>query len=90
MSKDLIQIRFLDGNEKEFSKGITLHAIAESISSSLKKKAIAGKVNGELYDLHRTINQDAEIEILTVESDEGLEIMRHTTAHILAQAVKST
>ncbi|MCT9852034.1 threonine--tRNA ligase [Priestia megaterium] len=88
MSKDLIQIRFLDGNEKEFSKGITLHAIAESISSSLKKKAIAGKVNGELYDLHRDINQDAEIEILTVESDEGLEIMRHTTAHILAQAVK--
>ncbi len=88
MSKDLIQIRFLDGNEKEFSKGITLHAIAESISSSLKKKAIVGKVNGELYDLHRAINQDAEIEILTVDSDEGLEIMRHTTAHILAQAVK--
>ncbi|MEQ7803816.1 threonine--tRNA ligase [Priestia megaterium] len=88
MSKDLIQIRFLDGNEKEFSKGITLHAIAESISSSLKKKAIAGKVNGELYDLHRAINQNAEIEILTVDSDEGLEIMRHTTAHILAQAVK--
>ncbi|MEM4997219.1 threonine--tRNA ligase [Priestia sp. SB1] len=88
MSRDLIQIRFLDGNEKEFSKGITLHAIAESISSSLKKKAIAGKVNGELYDLHRAINQDAEIEILTVDSDEGLEIMRHTTAHILAQAVK--
>ncbi|WP_421536025.1 threonine--tRNA ligase, partial [Priestia sp. D3YE.R1] len=71
-----------------FSKGITLHAIAESISSSLKKKAIAGKVNGELYDLHRAINQNAEIEILTVDSDEGLEIMRHTTAHILAQAVK--
>ncbi|WP_243557944.1 threonine--tRNA ligase [Priestia megaterium] len=88
MSKDLIQIRFLDGNEKEFSKGITLHAIAESISSSLKKKALAGKVNGELYDLHRSINQDAEIEILTLDSDEGLEIMRHTTAHILAQAVK--
>lgn len=88
MSKDLIQIRFLDGNEKEFSKGTTLHAIAESISSSLKKKAIAGKVNGELYDLHRAINQNAEIEILTVDSDEGLEIMRHTTAHILAQAVK--
>lgn len=88
MSKDLVQIRFLDGNEKEFSKGITLHAIAESISSSLKKKAIAGKVNGELYDLHRAINQNAEIEILTVDSDEGLEIMRHTTAHILAQAVK--
>ncbi|MCM3792855.1 threonine--tRNA ligase [Priestia megaterium] len=88
MSKDLIQIRFLDGNEKEFSKGITLHAIAESISSSLKKKAVAGKVNGELYDLHRFINQDAEIEILTLDSEEGLEIMRHTTAHILAQAVK--
>ncbi|MEI2330795.1 threonine--tRNA ligase [Priestia megaterium] len=88
MSKDLIQIRFLDGNEKEFSKGITLHAIAESISSSLKKKAVAGKVNGELYDLHRSINQDAEIEILTLDSEEGLEIMRHTTAHILAQAVK--
>ncbi|MFP3888382.1 threonine--tRNA ligase [Priestia filamentosa] len=88
MGKDLIKIRFLDGNEKEFSKGITLHDIAESISSSLKKKAIAGKVNGELYDLHRNINQNAKIEILTLDSEEGLEIMRHTTAHILAQAIK--
>ncbi|MGE7878508.1 threonine--tRNA ligase [Peribacillus muralis] len=88
MSKELINIRFLDGNEKEFSRGITLKGIAESISSSLKKKAIAGRVNGELYDLQRNINEDAQIEIFTLDSLEGLEIMRHTTAHILAQAVK--
>lgn len=88
MSKESIIIRFLDGNEKEFSKGITLREIAESISSSLKKKAIAGRVNGDLYDLHRRIENDAKIEIFTLDSVEGLDIMRHTTAHILAQAIK--
>ncbi len=88
MSKESIIIRFLDGNEKEFSKGITLREIAESISSSLKKKAIAGRVNEDLYDLHRGIENDATIEIFTLDSIEGLDIMRHTTAHILAQAVK--
>lgn len=88
MSKESIIIRFLDGNEKEFSKGITLREIAESISSSLKKKAIAGRVNEDLYDLHRGIENDATIEIFTLDSVEGLDIMRHTTAHILAQAVK--
>lgn len=88
MNKKNIIIRFPDGNEKEYLEGVNLFEIAGSISGSLKKKAIGGKVNGELYDLHREIKKDSAIEILTLESEEGVEILRHSVAHILAQAVK--
>lgn len=88
MSEKMIKIRFPNGREQEYAKGITLEAIAESISPGLRKKAIAGKVNGQLFDLRRNIQEDAEIEILTLESKEGLDVLRHTAAHILAQAVK--
>ncbi|MEH7464132.1 threonine--tRNA ligase [Bacillus thuringiensis] len=88
MSNKMIQIRFPNGREQEYMKGTTLEAIAESISPGLKKKAIAGKVNQQLFDLRRGIQEDAEIEILTLESKEGLDVLRHTAAHILAQAVK--
>ncbi|WP_440603939.1 threonine--tRNA ligase [Bacillus sp. GB_SG_008] len=88
MSEKMIKIRFPNGREQEYVKGITLEAIAESISPNLRKKAIAGKVNGQLFDLRRNIQEDAEIEILTLESKEGLDVLRHTAAHILAQAVK--
>ncbi|HDR8145097.1 TPA: threonine--tRNA ligase, partial [Bacillus cereus] len=77
-----------DGSVKEFAKGITLEEIAGSISSSLKKKAVAGKVNDGLYDLRRNIEENAEVEIITIDSNEGVEIARHSAAHILAQAVK--
>jgi threonyl-tRNA synthetase len=87
MSKKMM-IRFPDGNIKGFDKGITLETIAESISISLKKKAIAGIVNGELYDLRRSIEEDAEIELILGDSKEGMEIMRHSAAHVLAQAVR--
>ena len=84
----MIQIRFPNGREQEYIKGTTLEVIAESISPGLKKKAIAGKVNQQLFDLRRGIQEDAEIEILTLESKEGLDVMRHSAAHILAQAVE--
>ncbi|GGE61961.1 threonine--tRNA ligase [Priestia taiwanensis] len=87
MSKN-IMIRFPDGNMKGFDKGVTLETIASSISISLKKKAVAGKVNGMLYDLRRKIEEDAEIELILNDSEEGIEIMRHTAAHVLAQAVR--
>ncbi|MDM5154914.1 threonine--tRNA ligase [Bacillus sp. DX1.1] len=88
MSEQVIRIIFPDGSAKEYVKGITLEAIAASISSSLKKKAVAGQVNGQLFDLRRNINHDAKIEIITVDSEEGIQIGRHTATHVLAQAVK--
>ncbi|MDA1906583.1 threonine--tRNA ligase [Bacillus cereus] len=88
MEEQMIEIKFPDGSVKEFVKGITLEEIAGSISSSLKKKAVAGKVNDGLYDLRRNIEENAEVEIITIDSDEGVEIARHSAAHILAQAVK--
>lgn len=84
----MIEIKFPDGSVKEFVKGVTLEEIAGSISSSLKKKAVAGKVNDGLYDLRRNIGENAEVEIITIDSNEGVEIARHSAAHILAQAVK--
>ncbi|MEH7459779.1 threonine--tRNA ligase [Bacillus sp. JJ1127] len=88
MREQMIKIIFPDGSVKEYVKGITLEEIAASISSSLKKKAVAGKVNDQLFDLRRNIEQNAEIQIITMDSEEGIEVARHTSAHILAQAVK--
>ncbi|MGN4896243.1 threonine--tRNA ligase [Bacillus cereus group sp. MYBK14-3] len=88
MKEQMIEIKFPDGSVKEFVKGITLEEIAGSISNSLKKKAVAGKVNDRLYDLRRNIEGNAEIEIVAIDSNEGVEIARLSAAHILAQAVK--
>ncbi|MED1107303.1 threonine--tRNA ligase [Bacillus paramycoides] len=88
MKEQMIEIKFPDGSVKEFVKGITLEEIAGSISSSLKKKAVAGKVNDKPFDLCRNIEGNAKVEIITMDSDEGVKIARHSAAHILAQAVK--
>ncbi|ALZ61971.1 MULTISPECIES: threonine--tRNA ligase [Bacillus cereus group] len=88
MKEQMIEIKFPDGSVKEFVNGVTLEEIAGFISSSLKKKAVAGKVNDGLYDLRRKIEENAEVEIITIDSNEGVEIARHSAAHILAQAVK--
>lgn len=83
-----MKISFPDGAIKEFPKGTTTEDIAGSISSGLKKKALAGKVNGEMYDLKRPIEADGEIEIITQDQPEALEILRHSSAHLMAQAIK--
>ncbi|MFD0047733.1 threonine--tRNA ligase [Actinomycetes bacterium NPDC127524] len=83
-----IKISFPDGAVKEFPAGTTTEDIAFSISPGLKKKSIAGKFNGELYDLKRPITEDGSIEIVTQDSAEALEVLRHSTAHLMAQAVK--
>ena len=85
---EMLKITFPDGNVKEFAKGTTTEEIAGSISPGLKKKSIAGKLNGELYDLKRPILEDGAIEIITQDSSEALEILRHSTAHLMAQAIK--
>ncbi|WP_411932281.1 threonine--tRNA ligase [Priestia megaterium] len=79
---------FPDGAVKEYPKGSSTEDIAASISPGLKKKALAGKVNGELLDLRTPIEQDGSLEIITQDAPEALEIMRHSTAHLMAQAIK--
>ncbi|MGE7182595.1 threonine--tRNA ligase [Peribacillus sp. NPDC006672] len=85
---ELLKISFPDGAVKEFAKGTTTEEIAASISPGLRKKSIAGKFNGELYDLKRPIEQDGTIEIVTQDAADALEILRHSTAHLMAQAIK--
>ncbi len=85
---DMIQLKFPDGAVKEFERGTTTEEIAQSISPGLRKKALAGKVSGKLVDLRTPLNEDGDIAIITPESDEALEILRHSSAHLLAQAIK--
>jgi threonyl-tRNA synthetase len=87
MSESL-KITFPDGAVKEFPQGTTTEEIASSISSGLKKKALAGKINGNLIDLRTPIKEDGPIEIVTPDHDDALEVLRHSTAHLMAQAVK--
>lgn len=83
-----IQITFPDGAQKEFAAGITTKEIASSISNSLAKKALAGKFNGELIDLTRPIKSDGTIEIITPADEDALQLLRHSAAHLMAQAAK--
>ncbi|OEH91875.1 threonine--tRNA ligase [Bacillus solimangrovi] len=85
---ELIKITFPDGAVKEFPKGTTTEDIAASISPGLKKKSFAGKLNDQLIDLRRPIEADGEVEIVTEGSTEALEILRHSSAHLMAQAIK--
>lgn len=83
-----INIQFPDGNKKAFDKGITTEDIAQSISPGLRKKAVAGKFNGQLVDLTKPLETDGSIEIVTPGSEEALEVLRHSTAHLMAHAIK--
>ncbi|MDH5213666.1 MAG: threonine--tRNA ligase [Gammaproteobacteria bacterium] len=81
-------IRLPDGSERQIAAGATGTDIAQSIGKSLARDSVAIRVNGELRDLSRTVDADATIEIVTRDSAEGLELLRHDAAHVLAEAVK--
>ncbi len=83
-----INIQFPDVNKKAFDKGTTTEDIAQSISPGLRKKAVAGKFNGQLVDLTKPLETDGSIEIVTPVSEEALEVLRHSTAHLMAHAIK--
>ncbi len=85
---DQVQVKFPDGAVRAFDRGVTVEDVAGSISSGLKKNAIAGKINGKDVDLSTPITEDVSLEILTVDSADGLAVMRHSTAHLMAQAIK--
>lgn len=84
----MIKMTFPDGNTKEFPQGTTGEDIAQSISPGLKKQALGIKLNDEIYDLTRPIEIDGTIAILTYRDAEGIDIMRHSAAHTMAQAIK--
>ncbi len=82
-------IQLPDGSERSFDAPVTVADVAMDIGAGLAKAALAGKVNGELVDTSYLIQQDAALAIITDKNEEGLEIIRHSTAHLLAYAVKS-
>ncbi|AZO95726.1 threonine--tRNA ligase [Halocella sp. SP3-1] len=83
-----ISITLPDGSQLGFEAGVTVSEVAFSIGTGLGRAAVAGEIDGELVDLRTSIEDDVDLSIVTADSEKGLDIMRHTTAHIMAQAVK--
>jgi threonyl-tRNA synthetase len=77
-----------DGSRRDFDRSVTVLEVAQSIGSGLAKATLAGKVNDRLVDASAVIDQDASLQIITAKDADGIDIIRHSTAHLLAQAVK--
>ena len=84
----MLKIKLPDGAVKDFPGPVTVAEVAQSIGAGLAKAALAGKVNGDLVDTSYRIESDAEVSIVTGKSPEGLDILRHSTSHLMAQAVQ--
>ncbi|MFW3480111.1 threonine--tRNA ligase [Aerococcus urinaeequi] len=84
----MIDLVFPDGAKKSFEAGVTGRDVAASISNSLAKRALAAKIDGELVDLNAPINEGGAIEIVDSKHEDALGILRHSTAHLMAQAMK--
>ncbi|MGT2866842.1 threonine--tRNA ligase [Streptococcus fryi] len=84
----MIKITFPDGAVREFESGITTFEVAQSISNSLAKKALAGKFNGKLVDTTRALTEDGALEIVTPDHEDALDVLRHSAAHLFAQAAR--
>ncbi len=82
-------IKFPDGSEKKYESELSLFDIAQGISPSLKKRCIVGELNGKLVDMDTVVKVDSEVKFITDKDPEALEVLRHSTAHLLAEAVKS-
>jgi len=85
----MIKITFPDGAVREYEKGITALQIAKSISEGLARKVLAAKVNGQVWDATRPINEDASLNLLTWEQNDGKSTFWHSSAHLMAEAVES-
>lgn len=84
----MLKVMLKDGKVIEIEKGAKIYEVANNISQALAKKALVGKINGEVRELWTEINEECSLEILTFEDEEGKNSLRHTGSHILAQAVK--
>ncbi|KUO59253.1 MAG: threonine--tRNA ligase [Gracilibacter sp. BRH_c7a] len=83
----MLNIKLKDGSVRKVEEGTTILQLAAAISAGLARVAIVGKVDGEIKDLNTSLEKDAQIEIVTMDSEEGLEVMRHSASHLLAHAV---
>jgi threonyl-tRNA synthetase len=83
-----IKVTLPDGNVRTFGRGVTGGEVASSIAKSLGKAALAAKIDGELVDLSRKLESDARLEIVTLQSPDALELIRHDAAHVMAEAVQ--
>ncbi|MES9845251.1 MAG: TGS domain-containing protein, partial [Candidatus Sedimenticola sp. 6PFRAG5] len=77
-----------DGSQRSFDNPVSVYDVAASIGPGLAKASLAGRVDGNLVDTSHVMDSDAELAIITDRDEDGLEIIRHSTAHLLAQAVK--
>ena len=84
----MIKVTLKDGSVKEYNKGVTIKNVAESISAGLARVALAGEVNGEVKDICYQLEEDCSLNLLTFEDEGGRDAYRHTSSHIMAQAVK--
>ena len=84
----MISVTLPDGSQRQFDHPVSIHDVAFNIGAGLARAALAGKVNGDLVDTNHIIEQDADIAIITERDEEGLDIIRHSTSHLMAQAVK--
>ena len=82
-----MKITLKDGSVKEYSEAKSVFEIAKDISEGLARMACAGEVNGEIVDLRTTIHEDADLNIVTANDKAGLTVIRHTAAHVMAEAV---
>jgi threonyl-tRNA synthetase len=85
--QEQVQVELKDGSVKEYASGTTLLDIAGSLSSSLKKNVVVGKINGKLVDLTTPVVENSKVELFTYEDEEGVDTLRHSSAHLMAQAV---
>src|SRR3954471_14945359 len=83
-----LQVTLPDGSQREAAAGTTPRQIAESIGPGLARAAVAARVNGEIWDLDRPLEADAQVSILTERDADALPVLRHSSAHILATAVR--
>jgi threonyl-tRNA synthetase len=88
MERKMISVRLPDGSQRQFDAPVTVAQVAASIGAGLAKAALAGKVDGKLVDTSFSIERDADLAIVTDKDAEGLDVLRHSTAHLLAYAVK--
>ena len=84
----MITVTLPDASRREYEAGVTVADVAKSIGAGLAKAALCGKVDGKLVDLSYKLEKDASVAIVTAKDPEGLELLRHSTAHLMAQAVK--
>ena len=84
---DAVNVKLPDGSQREYPRGVTAAEVAASIGKRLAKDALAAKVDGEWIDLDRPIDHDAAVTIVTPDTPDGREVLRHSTAHVMAQAV---